>query len=379
MTSFAATGPEFVRPGRARPGAPSAAARDARLRELLALHFHPEHGSAYWLQRQARLGWDVRDRVRSLDDLWLLGPTPPGDLRRFPLMAFVPRAFHGQTHRFVVGETAGTSGEPRATAYRDDEFRAAFVTPFLRVAEATGFPRGLPWLWVGPSGPHVIGKAVRELARRTGSADPFSVDFDPRWAKRLAEASPGRQRYLEHVTDQALDVLAREEVGVIFTTPPTLEALAARMTDRQRDAIRGVHYGGLSMSAATLNRFRETFPNAVHLAGYGNTLFGVLMEVRDTQRLALDYYPHGERVRFCVVEPDEGDSWPPTPCGRGRRGRVVFDRLDESCLFIGVRERDEAEAVAPSPEARSLGCDADGLRDPGPPACLAGKLRPGLY
>ena len=168
--------------------------------------------------------------MRSADDLWLLGPTPLDDLRRFPLRAFIPRALHGHRPRFVVGETAGTSGEPRATAYRDDEFEAAFVTPFLLAAEATGFPRGQPWLWVGPSGPHVIGKAVRELARQTGRMDPFSVDFDPRWAKRLADGSLARRRYLDHVTGQALDVLEREEVGVLFTTPPALAALARRMT-----------------------------------------------------------------------------------------------------------------------------------------------------
>src|SRR5215468_10630442 len=95
--------------------------RDERLGELLALHFHPRHGSRYWLRRQEQLGWAVCDRVRCENDLWLLGPTPPEDLGRFPLRDFIPQAFHGELHRFVVGETAGTSGRPRATAYRDDE------------------------------------------------------------------------------------------------------------------------------------------------------------------------------------------------------------------------------------------------------------------
>src|SRR5271167_4926524 len=83
---------------------------DDRLRDLLQLHFHPEWGSSYWLQRQEQLGWDVRDRVRTPDDLWLLGPMPREDLRRFPVRAFIPRALHGYWPRFVVGETAGTSG-----------------------------------------------------------------------------------------------------------------------------------------------------------------------------------------------------------------------------------------------------------------------------
>jgi hypothetical protein len=272
-----------------------------RLRELLRLHFHPRHGSRYWLARQDRLDLDVRDRVRSLEDLWLLGPTPLEDLRHYSVRDFIPQAFHDWLDEFIIGETAGTSGGPCATAYRADEFQEAFVAPFLQVAEATGFPRGEAWLWVGPSGPHIIGKVVRELARQTGSLDPFSVDFDPRWAKRLAEGSLAQRRYLDHVIDQALDILRREEVGVLFITPPALGALQQKMSDRQREAIHGIHYGGLSMTAEMVNDFRAAFPRAVHLAGYGNTLCGVLMEAEDGPRQALDYFPLGDRLHVQVV------------------------------------------------------------------------------
>lgn len=357
--------------------------RDERLRELLALHFHPQQGSEYWLRRQERLGWKVCDRVQTCDDLWLLGPTPIDDLRNFSLRSFVPRAFHRQAPQFLIGETAGTSGAPLTTAYRDDEFQAAFVEPFLRVAEATDFPHGEPWLWVGPSGPHIIGKAVRELARQTGSMDPFSVDFDPRWAKKLAEGSLARRRYLEHVTAQALEILRREEVGVLFITPPALAALTERLSDREREAIHGVHYGGMSLTAETVNEFRAAYPNAVHLAGYGNTLFGVVMEVSDVPRRNIDYYPLAERIQFHIVEwTDEAESsaaWPPRRVERGQVGRVLFHRLDESCLLVGVVERDEAERLAPSDEARALDGIVDGLRNPRPPAPLAGRLQLGLY
>ncbi len=362
------------------PRRPASEGDDDRLRDLLALHFHPTYGSEYWLRRQQRLGWDVRDRVRTPEDLWRLGPMPAEDLRRFPLRVFVPRAFHRQWPRFVIGETAGTSGAPQATAYRDDEFQAAFIDPFLRVAEATRFPRSEGWLWVGPSGPHIIGKVVRELARQTGSMDPFSVDFDPRWAKKLADGSLARRRYLDHVTDQALDVLRREEIGVLFITPPALAALAERMTDRQREAIHGVHYGGMSLTAETVNSFRAAFPNAVHLAGYGNTLFGVVMEVADQPRHDIDYYPLGGRIQFHVVKwTGEEDAWPPRQLERGQTGRVLFHRLDESCLLVGVVERDEAEGVAPSEAALALGGSADGLRNPRPPVPLSGRLQLGLY
>jgi thienamycin biosynthesis protein ThnN len=356
---------------------------DERLRDLLQLHFHPELGSSYWLRRQEQLGWNVCDRVRTRDDLLLLGRMPLADLRRFSVREFVPRALHGEWPRFVIGETAGTSGAPCATAYRDDEFQAAFVTPFLRVAQATDFPRGEPWLWVGPSGPHIIGKVVRELARQTGSMDPFSVDFDPRWAKRLADGSTARQRYLEHVTNQALDVMCREEVGVLFITPPALAALAVRLSDRQREAIHGIHYGGMSLTPEMVNDFRSAFPRAVHLAGYGNTLFGVVMEIADTHRLAMDYFPQGDRLLFQFVDwphqDDAAGAWPPRFHEQGQTGRVLFHRLDESCLLVGVLERDQAERLPPTAEAVALGVHADGLRNPQAASALAGSLQMGLY
>jgi hypothetical protein len=352
---------------------------DERLRELLALHFHPRHGSLYWLQRQEKLGWQVCDRVRTIDDLALLGLMPFADLRAYPLLDFIPQRFHGWLDGFVIGETAGTSGKPCATAYRDDEFEAGFITPFLRVARATGFPLGEPWLWVGPSGPHIIGKVVRELARRSGSMDPFSGDFDPRWAKKLPDGTLGQQRYLEHVIAQALDVLEREPVAVLFITPPALAALIPRLKDWQREQIRGIHYGGLDMTAATLNDFRAAFPGAVHLSGYGNTLFGVVMEVADGPREALDYFPLAERLCFRVVDGDGSTTWPVRECQSGRTGRVLFHRLDESCLLVNVIERDEAEAVAPCEEALALGCNADGLRNPRPAAALGSQLQVGLY
>jgi hypothetical protein len=357
-------------------------ADDDRVREILGLHFHPEYGSRYWLRRQQELDWNVRKRIHCEEDLWLLGSTPLDDLRRFPVRDFIPQVFHGQFDHFVIGETAGTRGQPCATAYRDDEYDAAFIDPFLRVARATGFPQGLPWLWVGPSGPHIIGKVVRDLARRTGSLDPFSVDFDPRWAKSLAEGSLAQKRYLDHVTTQALDVLQREEIGVLFITPPALAALSRRMSDRQREAIQGVHYGGMSMTAETVNEFRAAFPQAVHLAGYGNTLFGVVMEVEDGPREALDYFPLDDRLRFHLGEcHDNGEMpWPPEPVLEpGRPGRVLFHRLDESCLLIGVMERDEAEHVEVSDAAWVLGARRDGLRNPRPASALKQQLSLGLY
>jgi hypothetical protein len=106
------------------------------------------------------------------------------------------------------------------------------------------------------------------------------------------------------------------------------------------------------------------------------------MEVVDGPRAAIDYFPLDDRVRFHVVDWPEGDTpraWPPPLLGRGEPGRVLFHRLDQSCLLVGVVERDETERVAPGAAARALGGRADGLRNPRPPQALTGRLQLGLY
>ena len=267
--------------------------------------------------RQQQLGWTALDRVRTPNDLWLLGPMPMADLRRFPRAGLRSTGSSRSVAAFRRWRDGGNKRRALRTAYREDEFQAAFVTPFLRVAEATGFPRGEPWLWVGPSGPHIIGKVVRELARQTGSMDPFSVDFDPRWAKRLADGSTGRQRYPRSRYDPGAGRDAPRGHRRPLSShprpwPPWPRASATISTE----AIRGIHYGGMSLTPEVVNDFRAAFPRAVHLAGYGNTLFGVVMEDRRRSSMALDYFPLGDRVQFHVVDwPDDGEvqgTWPPS-------------------------------------------------------------------
>jgi hypothetical protein len=301
-----------------------------------------------------------------MDDVWLLGPTPSEDLHRYSYRAFIPQSLHHQRARLILGETIGANGEPYATAYRDDEFQAAFVNPFLRVAEANHFPRAKPWLWVGPSGPHIIGKVVRELARQTGSMDPFSIDFDLRLVNSLPEGSLARQRYLEHVLEQAMHVIRREEIRVLVSHPSTLAAMLERLRDHERELIRGIYHVGNALTPEMMNQFRQAFPHAVHLAGYGNTLFGVVMEVQDQRREAMDFFPLGDRVQFslALAEQEFGFLSPPRFCDRRETGRLLFHRLDQSCLLVNVFARDQAERIAPTETARELGGRADGFRNP---------------
>jgi thienamycin biosynthesis protein ThnN len=295
-------------------------------------------------------------------------------LRERPLLEYVPRKLHDRLDRLLTAQTGGsTVGGGTWTAYHENEFLEAFVLPFVAAAGAAGFPPREQWLFVGPGGPHVIGKVVRDLAAAFGSADPFAVDFDPRWAKKLAEGSFARRRYLGHVIEQAMRVIDAQEVGVLFTTPPVLEALSSRMSPAQRRRVRAVHYGGLPISSRELMRFQlELYPSAVHLAGYGNTLFGCAMELSTLAGRDLNYFPYGTRLLFEVLTAEGAAA------SEGVSGQVRFTRLDETMLLVRVRERDHAVHVAP-PVGAPGEFVLPGLRNPRTPEASSVEVAEGLY
>lgn len=338
-----------------------------RLRAVLAVHFHPEHGAPYWLERARQLGFDPRDRVRSLEDLPLLGPMEPAALYGRRLADLLPRALGKEKAGLIVAQTGGTLARPVWTAYTETEFHAAFVEPFVVAARHVGFPSGGNWLYVGPTGPHIIGRAADAIAAATGSAIPFRVDFDSRWARKLPAGTFAGRRYLGHVVEQATAVIDTQAITTLFTTPVVLAALGEAMSTGQRETVRGIHYGGMAITPDELQRFQtEVFPNAVHLSGYGNTLFGCCLELSTARGRSLQYFPYGNRFFFGVAGGDESTaSFTPQYARPGATGRVVFTRLDRTMLLANVVERDQARLVCP-PDDAPAGFDQCGVDSPTP-------------
>jgi len=351
---------------------------DACLRMTISQHLHPRFGSPYWWKRQKKLGIDIVDQVRGISDLAILGPTVPADLAAESVWDFLPQNLLKRRANGVIGESGGTTGRPASSMFLTANFHSAFISPFIWAAQQTGFPLGGEWLWIGPSGPHIIGKVVREIAKATGSPDPWCVDFDPRWVRKLTPGSFAAKRYLSHVVDQALGILERQSPDVLFTTPPVLESLATRLDTKTRSQFRGVHYGGMAISAEQINRYRDLYPNAVHLSGYGNSLCGVAMEIEDHTRTSVDYYPRGAGLVYDVVrlQPDRS-SW--LPVQPEERGQVMFHRFDDSAFLPNVLERDEASLILPTSTGFRNGWFLAGLRDPAPPQRQETTLKTGLY
>jgi hypothetical protein len=347
----------------------------------LAIHFDAASGSPYWLERQADLGIDVAKTVRSVNDLAILGPMDEAALSQRPIEDFVPRSQLKHRHRWIVAETAGTLGRAKFCVHRQDEFHQAFVAPFVAAADRVNFPRGENWLFVGPSGPHIIGKAAAACARALGSPDPFTIDLDPRWAKKLPPGTLGWRRYLDHVETQAMTILQSQRIGVLFSTPIVLESLADRIDEPRRYAVRGLHLGGVAVTAGQRANFAASFPNAVVLAGYGNSLFGMMPEIGFTPEQGICYAPYGDRlsVRIVPLDGGSGEQRLREDILPGERGQVVISRFDETQLILNMMERDSAVRLQAGPHDCGPGFGPCAFADPRPIVNQTLKPAVGFY
>ena len=350
-----------------------------QLAKILDLHLDPEYGSHYWLRKQDELGFSIRQRVQSIGDLYELGPFDLDTLAQNPVENFIPRSLIG-SRTLITGETGGATGNPKTTAYFVDEFNAAFIEPFLRATGwAEKFGQG-NWLWLGPSGPHIIGKVARRIAEITTRCDSFSVDFDPRWYRALAPESIARRRYMEHLINQALSITEQQDIRFLFSTPVVLLSLAERMAGLQKQSIVFIYLGGMPVTVEAVNRLGDYFPNAEFLSGYGNTLFGVSHELSthwpDVRKP--DYFPSSERLILQLISQDQSLSDNERlrhPVAYGEIGQVNMHRLDESCFLANVLERDSGIRIA-SPEGFDIG---DGIGNPQPAVPKKFKVENGIY
>ncbi len=312
------------------------------IQTILAIHFDPEKGTPYWLEQEQKRSLDARKQIRTCADFHLLGPMRLDQLRSRPITDFIPAALLPELPKMILSETGGTTGTPCRRVFTPKEFNHAFIRPWLYAVAKRNFPVKGRWLFVGPGGPHIIGQAARHMARAVESLEPFSVDCDVRWFRRQHQPSLGFTLYLEHVLDQAMNIIASQNIDVLFTTPILLSALAEQMNSRQRLQIRGIHTGGMVQTKEMTASLHHHFPNAVILPGYGNSLFGVTFEQEEPAPDQNSVFTMDDPALWLQLVPtaSDDDIDLQTVQQAGETGRVVLHRLDPSFLLINLMERD---------------------------------------
>ncbi|MFF3767069.1 phenazine antibiotic biosynthesis protein [Streptomyces sp. NPDC001922] len=323
---------------------------DEFVRAAMEWHFSPETGSPYWLRRAQSLDFDPRRDIKTHADLTLF-PNVVDELRDVPVRDLVPRGYGEAPDIVGTFESGGTTGAPKRVVCLRDWMDRVVAWSNANL-DTHGFPRGVQWLGVTPSGPHVVGRIFEESAATHGSLG-FFVDLDPRWVKKLIATGRGdlADDYAEHVIDQAAFVLRTQDIGVMTITPPLLERLARRdeLVDLVNEKVRAIRWGGTQMDADSRDLYRtEIFPGIPLYGHYGSTMIlgiaGQRYGLGEDDPCVFDTF--SPYITFSVVDPASGE-----PVAYGERGRVVMNHVSKGLLLPNNLERDLATRIE-APDGR---------------------------
>jgi phenylacetate-coenzyme A ligase PaaK-like adenylate-forming protein len=319
----------------------AAAARqqlDAHVREIVQWHFSPETGSPFWLDWAKKSGWNPAAEVTCFGSLEKFPHFQDEWLRDLQPEVWVPQKMKGRP--FNIFETGGTTGMPKQRIGWDD-YKVDYEEFSAKLSDSH-FPPGGAWLMVGPTGPRRLRLAIEHLANFRGSSCYF-IDLDPRFVKRVLAAKQFEvaRDYMDHVVNQAVNILKHRKVSGLFTTPKLLEALGDKI-DLWEAGIRGVFCGGTTMAPQYVRYIvEEVLEGRIGFyPTYGNTLMGLAASVplRPEDNFSITYYAPQPRAVLRVVDPNNTTKL----VEYGQWGRVELTTLTREFFMPRFLERDEA-------------------------------------
>jgi phenylacetate-coenzyme A ligase PaaK-like adenylate-forming protein len=321
----------------------------AYLREAVRWHFSPETGCPYWLKRAEMLDFNPLTDVTTFEDLALF-PNIVDELRDVDVRELVPAGYGPNPPIPAVYESGGTTGAPKRAVFMPDweeQFTAWYAAELL---EQPGLRDG-GLLMVGPSGPHMFGQIQRRVAALLNSV-LFTIDLDPRWVKKLVArgAVDEAAAYVDHILEQAGHILRTQDITILTTTPPLLQAIARDddLVDVINDKVLRIQGGGAHFDEDTRGILREIFPNAKVRNIYGSTM--ILGAARTREGLSehdpVIHDAQSPYITFSVIDPETG-----RPVPYGQRGQVVMNHISKTMFLPNNLERDTAIRV-PGPDGQ---------------------------
>lgn len=316
---------------------------DEWTRRVVRRHFDPVTGSPYWLKKASGLAFDPRD-ITSYSQLGSFGPMPLSDLRQVDpadlVPLGVPRPLSGR-----IWESGGTTGDPCRVFYTQTMLahRGAWRRWALR---AEGFTSSASWIFATPMGPHVIGHSIWDLVANGACA--YTVDFDPRWVKRMIRAGRMRdaQEYTDHMLDQVLAILETQPVTYMQSTPALFQALVRRAPK----AVARLSGAKLSGTHATSDMYRSFLKalgeDAILAITYGNTFGNTVSLPAERDGDVMPNVANYPQVTTAVVDTED---WT-REVGFGEYGQVKLTVLHSDLFLPNVLERDLAMRFDTGPD-----------------------------
>jgi len=315
---------------------------EAYLRAAIAWHFGRQTGSPFWLRAARKLDFDPLTDVNTFADLRLF-PNLLSELRTEPVEDLIPRGYlcaGAPPPVPQIFESGGTTGPPKRTVQLPDWVAQVVQWQTADFADG-GFVRGGGFLCMMPSGPHGVGFFSRLVAERLGSTF-HAIDLDPRWVKKLVarNAAAEMDSYLNHLVEQAVQVLHTQHIANLHTTPPLLEAMARRgdVVDLLNEKVRFMLLSGAHVDVDTLDLLDSIFGETTITMAFGSTM---ILSQAITHRIDGDgpfvFHPRSPYATFSVVDPDTG-----AQVAYGERGQVIMNHISKGMFLPNNLERDSA-------------------------------------
>ncbi len=313
------------------------------LDQLIEIHFHPQDGTPYWLEKQEKSGLDVRKEINSIDDLQKLGFPDEDILRKRPTEYFVPRkVWKEERQKILHCESSGTTG-PRKYITWHQESSNYTIDWYNFNLDMYGTPLNENWIATGPSG--MFEDHMKAVARSRGGF-PFFLSVDPKYAKKALES--GRTEDFKHLFEEMQTISNREKIGVVVTVPQLSEIIPDYIN---MDNLKTILFGGVGFHGEpeeyvkglrSYRKFKEVFKGKIVGGWYGNSFWGPAFHLPDSSD-NLNYYPPSPYTVFEVVNVDS----PQEKVRYGERGRVKFHRLTREFFWPNALERDAANRIPP--------------------------------
>lgn len=326
--------------------------RDTHLQKILELHFNENTGAPYWLEKKEELPFDPLTDVETLADIELFVEDPaygtfPYDELRFNARAFVPKGLD----EYYLFSSGGRTGTPKWRAWALEGTNGALdgiIDRAMERLEDEDFEPGGDIAYIGPMGPHAIGKVAEQLAlAQDGSM--VAPDLDPRWIRLIRSDSEipeiAHQKYLNHIKTQVIFKQHGDDLNILFSTPSLIEGIFEEGALDMLD-LDVIFFGGQAMVPENYLALDEDVDAAL-IGFYGNTMIGAFPQVRFNDDNEIVYQANETQCFYEIVEPDSIDRNEFTLVDYGERGRTLAHTFIKGLFAPYVVEDDAATRLKP--------------------------------
>lgn len=328
---------------------------DGYLQAVMDLHFHPDHGTPYWLDREDDLDFDPRTDVRSLADLSKFPTADEQALRNAELRYITPKYY--DVTDLDISNSSGTTGQKKSMPYGRpvSEDLAQWYT--YHVGQRG--PTDGDWFVIGPYG--LYEHQLDSAARAAGQACHF-VGIEPKYLKKQArvvkQMTSGLGGFLRSLPElpTGLKGLARMEATIAAAEdiisaqsfrhmasgigiPQRLHPLLEEKGPTDPADVETLLMSGGHVPKSEREELRSLYPNASIVPMYATSFTGACIDHPHTDHVA--YYPMAPAAFLDVVDEDG------QPVAGGDRGRTAIHRVGADFLWPMQVERETARREPP--------------------------------